>query len=128
MITGLTIINQENKEIKIDVLMSFKIKENGKQYIIYTVNDDGKSDDVYINISGLVEENGKYRLSLIPESERNMVLTFYDNIRDTISGNRDNKVQITNDEMMSEDEFYEGMLNYLDTCLQEIEESSQEGE
>ena len=94
MITGLTIINQENKEIKIDVLMSFKIKENGKQYIIYTVNDDGKSDDVYINISGLVEENGKYRLSLIPESERNMVLTFYDNIRDTISGNRDNKVQM----------------------------------
>ena len=39
-----------------------------------------------------------------------------------------NTVLITNDEMMSEDEFYEGMLNYLDTCLQEIEESSQEGE
>ena len=88
MITGFNVINENGEEIKIDVIMQFKIEENNKEYIVFTVNDDGKSEDVYINIAGIEEVNGKYELRLIPEEEKNLVLVFYDNLRDTISGNR----------------------------------------
>ena len=88
MITSFNVINENGEEVKIDVIMQFKIEENNKEYVVFTVNDDGKSDDVYINICGIEEVNGEYRLRLIPEQEKNLVLVFYDNLRDTISGNR----------------------------------------
>ena len=88
MITGFNVLNENGDEVKIDIIMQFKIEENNKEYVVFTVNDDGKSEDVYINIAGLEEVNGEPRLRLIPESEKNLVLVFYDNLRDTISGNR----------------------------------------
>ena len=88
MITGFNVLNENGEEIKIDIIMQFKIEENNKEYVVFTVNDDGVSPDVYVNIAGIKEENGKYQLRLIPEEEKNMVLVFYDNLRDTISGNR----------------------------------------
>ena len=88
MITGFNVLNENGEEVKIDIIMQFKIEENNKEYVVFTVNDDGKSEDVYINIMGIEEVNGEYRLRLIPEEEKNLVLVFYDNLRDTISGNR----------------------------------------
>ena len=88
MITGFNVLNENGEEVKIDIIMQFKIEENNKEYVIFTVNDDGKSEDVYINIMGIEEVDGEYRLRLIPEEEKNLVLVFYDNLRDTISGNR----------------------------------------
>ncbi len=88
MITGFNVINENGEEVKIDIIMQFKIEENNKEYVVFTVNDDGKSDEVYVNIAGLTNVNGQYQLRLIPEEEKNLVLVFYDNLRDTISGNR----------------------------------------
>ena len=88
MVTGFNVINENGEEVKIDIIMQFKIEENNKEYVVFTVNDDGKSEDVYINIAGIEESDGKARLRLIPEEEKNLVLVFYDNLRDTISGNR----------------------------------------
>lgn len=87
MITGFNVINIDGEEVKIDIIMQFKIEENNKEYVVFTVNDDGVSEDVYINIAGIEDKDGKYQLRLIPEEEKNMVLVFYDNLRDTISGN-----------------------------------------
>lgn len=88
MITGYTVLNENGEEVKIDIIMQFKIEENNKEYVVFTVNDDGKSEDVYINIAGIEEKDGEFKLRLIPEEEKNLVLVFYDNLRDTISGNR----------------------------------------
>ena len=66
--------------------MQFKIEETNKEYVVFTVDDDGKSENVYVNISGIELDDGIYKLRLIPESEKNMVLLFYDNIRDSITG------------------------------------------
>ena len=87
MITGFNVINENGEEVKIDIIMQFRIEENGKEYIVFTVNDDGISDDVYVNIAGIEEIEDKFQLRLIPEEEKNMVLVFYDNLRDIISGN-----------------------------------------
>ena len=88
MITGFNVLNENGEEVKIDIIMQFKIEENNKEYVVFTVNDDGKSEDVYINIAGIEEDDGEFKLRLIPEEEKNLVLVFYDNLRDTISGNR----------------------------------------
>lgn len=88
MITGFNVINENGEEVKIDIIMQFRIEENGKEYIVFTVNDDGISDDVYVNIAGIEEIDDKFQLRLISEEEKNMVLVFYDNLRDIISGNR----------------------------------------
>ena len=89
MITGFNVLNENGEEVKIDIIMQFKIEESNKEYVVFTVDDDGKSEDVYVNIMGIEEVNGEYQLRLIPEEEKNLVLVFYDNLRDTISGNRE---------------------------------------
>lgn len=89
MITGYNVIDENGNEIKIDIIMQFRIEELGKEYIVFTVNDDGTSKDAFINITELIkDEKGDYQIKLIPENETNMVLTFYDGIRDAICGNR----------------------------------------
>jgi uncharacterized protein YrzB (UPF0473 family) len=84
MITGLNVINEEGQEVKIDVIMRFRVEELNKEYIVYTVNDDGVSERVAICIAGLIDDNGHLSLRLIDESEKNLVLVFYDNLRDMI--------------------------------------------
>ena len=88
MISSVNVINNDGQEIKVDVIMQFRIDEMNKNYIVYTINDDNKSKEVYISIAELEQNNGKYELKLIPEKEKNMVLVFYDNLRDTICGIR----------------------------------------
>ena len=88
MINSVNVINEIGQYVKIDVIMAFKIEKYNKDYIVYTVNDDGKSEDVYMCIAGIQEINGKKHLRLIPEEEKNMVLVFYDNLRDNICGIR----------------------------------------
>ncbi len=88
MISSVNVINENGDTVKIDVIMRFKVEEYDKEYIVYTINDDGKSEDVYVNIAGITEENGQMKLRLIPEQEKNMVLIFYDNLRDSICGAR----------------------------------------
>ena len=88
MISGYNVIDENGNEIKIDIIMQFRIEELNKEYVIFTINDDGVSEDVYINITELEKnENGEYQIKMIPENEKNMVLAFYDSIRDSIHGN-----------------------------------------
>lgn len=89
MISGFNVIDENGNEIKIDIIMQFRIEELNKEYAVFTVNDDGVSEDVYINITELTKlDNGEYEIKLIPENEKNMVLAFYDSIRDSINGNK----------------------------------------
>ena len=74
MICGVSVINEAGETVTIDVIMRFKIEELEKEYVVYTINDDGKSEDVYVNIAGIEDVNGTPQIRLIPESEKNMVL------------------------------------------------------
>lgn len=88
MISSINVINENGEEVKVDIIMQFSIEELNRQYIVYTLNDDGKSETAYVCIAGVEMKDGKYNLKLIPEQEKNVVLVFYDNLRDTICGNR----------------------------------------
>ena len=88
MINTLGIINEDGESININIIMQFRIEELDKQYIVYTVNDDGVSEKFRVLIAETTNEDGKYALKKIPENEVKTVLMFYDNVRDTISGKR----------------------------------------
>lgn len=80
-----TIINELGQEITIEILISFSIEEYNKNYVAYTINDDGISENVQICISEIIySEDGLPSLVSIPEEEKELVLIFYNNIKESI--------------------------------------------
>ena len=51
MTDNMNVYNENNQLVNIDVLLDFRIDKIGKEYVAYTVNDDGKSDLVNVFIS-----------------------------------------------------------------------------
>ncbi len=82
------VINEANEKVIIEIIGSFSIEEYGKNYLVYTLNDKGDTNEVTVLLSEFVYQDNIPKLVSIPESEINLVLNFYDNVRDTISGRR----------------------------------------
>lgn len=74
----------EGNEINIEIISTFRIEELNKQYVIYTVNDDGVSEEVTLLINEYVMENDQPKIIPIPKKEVNLVLTIYNNLRNNI--------------------------------------------
>ena len=82
------IVKKENGEsIKIEIILSFIVKELNKKYIAYTINDDGQKKLVAVMISE-IDDNGL--LKEIPEKEKNLVINAYKNAKDLVYLNCDN--------------------------------------
>ena len=79
-----TVHDAEGNAINIKILATFRIEEIKKQYVIYTLNDDGVSEDVTLLINEYVIENNQPKIVPIPKEEVNLVLTFYNNLRKNI--------------------------------------------
>lgn len=82
------VLNESNEKVLIEIIGSFTIEEYNKNYIVYTLNDKEDTKEVTILLSEFVYQNEKPKIVSIPENEINLVLNFYDNVRDSISGNR----------------------------------------
>lgn len=53
--TGVRIFMDENgNKLKLEVIEDFRIEQNGKNYIAYSVNDDGSTDKVKVNFMELI--------------------------------------------------------------------------
>ena len=73
--------DRENGEtITVEIILSFKIEEYNKQYIAYTLNDNGIDEDVDVLISEV--ENNK--IKSIPNDEIKTVLEYYENAKKLI--------------------------------------------
>lgn len=81
----MNVISQNGENIRVKVAFQFTIDELNKEYIVYTVNDDGVGD-VLLMISEIKEINGEKVLGLIPKSEKELVLKFYENIKKELLG------------------------------------------
>ena len=82
--TSKEVINEMGQSVMIDIIGQFKIDEADREYVFYTLNDDGISDDVIILIAQIVMEDGKAKIISIPEKEQNMVVAFFNNMKDSI--------------------------------------------
>ena len=81
MKNSIKVKNIEGEDLEIEFLLTFKIEKIGKEYIVYSINDDGVSPTVNIFISEIKYENSIPKLIPIKEDEKEMVLLFYENIR-----------------------------------------------
>lgn len=79
-----TVINENGEEIRLEILFSFRVDELNKGYIVYSVNDDGVSDDVTVCISEFYIENDVPKIKSIDENEKEMVLLFYESVKSSI--------------------------------------------
>ncbi len=84
----ITVINEDKEKVVIELIASFEIEEYNRQYIVFTLNDDGVSEELTIFISQIEYLEGLPKIISIPENEIELVLSFYDNLRDTMSCNR----------------------------------------
>lgn len=82
--TSKEVINEMGQSVMIDIIGQFKIDEVDREYVFYTLNDDGTSEDVIILIAQIVMEDGKAKIISIPEKEKNMVIAFFNNMKDSI--------------------------------------------
>ena len=82
---NLKVVNYNGEMIAVTVAFQFVVDELNKEYIVYTINDDGEGD-VLLMISEIKEINGEKVLSLIPKSEKEQVLNFYKNIKNELLG------------------------------------------
>ncbi len=80
----ITVKDHEGNDIKIEILTTFSIEKLNKNYIIYTLNDDGVSEDVNLLINEYVVENDQPKIVPIPKEETNMVLAVYNTLRENI--------------------------------------------
>lgn len=85
---AMTVYDDKGNKIEVEVVASFKIKEYNKEYIIYTLNDDGVSETVNMYISQVDFSSNPPKFTSIPEEEIKMVLSYYDFIRDHVGGTR----------------------------------------
>ena len=83
------VVQRENGEqIKIEIVLSFKIEEMNKQYIAYTLNNDYKSEDIPLIISEIDPQTQK--IKDIPENEKAMVLETYNQVKQSILNENEN--------------------------------------
>lgn len=77
-------INSDGTESNINIIMSFKVEETGKQYIIYKKQEEQDSysgegmDTIYASL--LVESNGEYILNDISDDDWSFVKKVMGNI------------------------------------------------
>lgn len=79
-----TVHDAEGNALNIEILATFRIEEIKKQYVIYTLNDDGVSEDVTLLINEYVIENDQPKIVPIPKEETNLVLAVYNTLRENI--------------------------------------------
>lgn len=72
-------------DVKIEIILSFRVEEYNKNYIVYTLNDDGISDFTSVVISEYDKNNNK--LISIPFDEKETVLKIYEEVKQMIMEN-----------------------------------------
>lgn len=80
----LTVLDVEGNELNIEILLTFRVEEINKKYVVYTIDDDGVSEEVTLLINEFIMENNQPKVVPIPKEEVNLVLTFYNNLRGNI--------------------------------------------
>lgn len=67
-------IDENGNKIVLEEVMTFEIEELGKSYLAFTVNDDGKSDNVCVNLVELFsDDDDNLHIKKIEPNEENAV-------------------------------------------------------
>lgn len=73
------VINETGEEIKIEIVLSFRLEEHNKEYVAYTINDDDSMETALVFISEIDVETNK--LKSIDENDKETVLIAYEELK-----------------------------------------------
>ena len=73
------VINENGEETKIEIVLSFRLEEQNKEYIAYTINDDDSMETALVFISEIDVETNK--LKSIDENDKETVLIAYEELK-----------------------------------------------
>ncbi|MDD2435876.1 MAG: hypothetical protein PHO63_06475 [Bacilli bacterium] len=94
MKNSITVYDENNNAIVVDVVANFRIEEYNKDYVVYTLNDDLTSEMVNMCISQVDLTGDTPKFISIPDEEVNTVLSFYDYVRDHVTGEREEEQEV----------------------------------
>ena len=88
MMDEIKVKNDEGKEITVKSLGTFRVEDLGKEFIMYSLNDDKPETELGAILLGelIQDEEGNYQVVGILDSEREMVLAFYNEIATQVGG------------------------------------------
>lgn len=73
------VINENGEETKIEIVLSFRLEEQNKEYVAYTINDDDSMETALVFISEIDVETNK--LKSIDENDKETVLIAYEELK-----------------------------------------------
>lgn len=87
-----TMLDEEGKEVKYDVLFTFQSEETNKDYIVYTDNtkDEEGNIQVYASIYHPEEENSKLE-AIKTDAEWKVIDTILETIQEELKNNANNE-------------------------------------
>ena len=80
----IVVVDEENNQLKIQVLFSFEVPDFKKNYVVYITDTDFNRDEIDVLISEYDSET--YEIKSIPQDEMSVVLEFYKAAKDIIIG------------------------------------------
>ena len=74
-------IDQSGNKIVLEEIMTFEIEELGKRYLAFTVNDNGTSDNVCVNLVELFSANdNSLHIKKIESNEEDVVKSVFERL------------------------------------------------
>ncbi len=65
----LIVVNEDGSETEAELLIIFKLKETGKEYVLYTLNETDENNMIKIYSSRLVDNGESYSFETIDSDE-----------------------------------------------------------
>ena len=78
----ISVTDENNNKIEIQVIFGFGIPEYKKSYVVYTTECQSPQEEINVNISEY--DNNTYEIKSIPEDELDFVMESYNNAKSMI--------------------------------------------
>ena len=78
----ISVINDKNEIVNIQVILVFEIEELNKKYVVYTFDSNKDTEDIDIIISEFDQE--KNEIASIDENEKEIVMEYYNSVKDNL--------------------------------------------
>ena len=65
----LSIVQEDGSVEEVELLVSFKFRDNNKEYIVYTRNEKDESGNITIYVSHFVDKDGQLEMEAVESDE-----------------------------------------------------------
>ncbi len=83
----LTIQNEQGENINISVVGTFEIPDLKREFMMYSMVDENEENSLgSILIGEVLREDGQFKVTGVPEEEKEMIVAYYNEISEQMGG------------------------------------------